>query len=58
MPDSAATQYTLGYNYNLSKRTTVYGYYTRVNNERNALYNVGTAGQDFSSVAAGIRHNF
>jgi predicted porin len=26
--DSAATQWTLGYNYNLSKRTKVYGYYT------------------------------
>ena len=55
--DSAATQYTLGYNYNLSKRTKLYGYYTRVNNDAKASYN-GVAGKDFSSLAAGIRHNF
>ncbi|NCT82637.1 MAG: porin [Comamonadaceae bacterium] len=46
-----AKQMTLGYNYNLSKRTKVYGFYTRTD------YNgVGVA--DFSSLAAGIRHNF
>jgi len=56
--DSAATQYTVGYNYNLSKRTKLYGYYTRVNNGMNASYNVRTAGDDFSSVAVGVRHNF
>ena len=58
LSDSGATQATIAYNYKLSKRTKVYAYYTRVNNERNGLYNVGTAGQNFSSVAAGIRHNF
>jgi len=56
--DSDATQYTLGYNYNLSKRTKVYGYYTHVNNSRNAAYMSNVAGADFSSVAVGIRHNF
>ena len=56
--DSAATQWTLGYNYNLSKRTKVYGYYTRVNNDAGANYGVSAAGHDFSSVALGIRHNF
>ena len=56
--DSDSTQYTLGYNYNLSKRTKVYGYYTRVNNSRNASYQSGVAGADFSSVAVGVRHNF
>ena len=56
--DSDATQYTLGYNYNLSKRTKVYGYYTHVNNSRNAAYMSGVAGADFSSVAVGVRHNF
>ena len=55
---SSATQYTLGYNYNLSKRTKVYGYYTKVNNSANAIYATGKAGVDFSSVAVGIRHNF
>ena len=56
--DSDSTQYTLGYNYNLSKRTKVYGYYTHVNNSRNAAYQSGVAGADFSSVAVGVRHNF
>ncbi|MFT7776903.1 porin [Roseateles sp.] len=46
-----AKQYTLGYNYNLSKRTKVYGFYTKTD------YN-GTGVADFSSLAAGIRHNF
>jgi predicted porin len=46
-----AKQYTLGYNYNLSKRTKVYGFYTKTD------YNA--PGQlDFNSLAAGIRHNF
>ncbi len=56
--DSDATQYTLAYNYNLSKRTKVYAFYTAVNNKANAIYNVGTAGNDFSSFALGVRHNF
>jgi len=46
----AATQWTLGYNYNLSKRTKVYTYYTKLNNQ-------GTVA-DFSSLALGVRHNF
>ena len=58
LSDSAATQYTVAYNYNLSKRTKLYGYYTRVNNDRNASYATGVAGADFSSLAVGVRHNF
>ena len=50
---SKAQQYTLGYNYNLSKRTKVYGYVTRVNDSAAAVY-----GGDFTSTALGIRHNF
>ena len=56
--DSAATQYTMGYNYNLSKRTKVYGFYTKVNNSARASYMTGANGIDFSSVAVGVRHNF
>ena len=56
--DSDATQFTLGYNYNLSKRTKVYGFYSRVNNSATAVYQSGVAGADFSSLAVGIRHNF
>ena len=51
--NSKAQQYTLGYNYNLSKRTKVYGYVTRVNDSAAAVY-----GGDFNSTAVGIRHNF
>ena len=58
LADSAATQWTLGYNYNLSKRTKVYGYYTRVNNSAGSNINVKQAGDDFSSFAVGVRHNF
>ncbi|MCZ2105841.1 MAG: porin [Burkholderiales bacterium] len=56
--DSSATQWTLGYNYNLSKRTKVYTYYTKVNNKKGADYMTGTPGDDFSSFALGVRHNF
>ncbi len=56
--NSSALQYTLGYNYNLSKRTKVYGYYTKVDNKAGASYYSSAAGNDFSSVAVGVRHNF
>lgn len=58
--NSGADQYTLGYNYNLSKRTKVYGYYTAVKSDSAAAavtYNLGGV-QDFSSFAVGLRHNF
>lgn len=56
--DSAALQWTLGYNYNLSKRTKVYTYFTKVDNKANANYMTGENGKDFRSFALGIRHNF
>ena len=46
------SQFTLGYNYNLSKRTKVYGYYTSVDAK------LANKAGDFSSLAAGVRHNF
>jgi predicted porin len=46
-------QFTLGYNYNLSKRTKIYAYYTDRDLNRSAS-NQG----EFNSLAAGIRHNF
>ena len=57
-PDSAANQYTIAYNYNLSKRTKLYTYYTKVDNKINANYMTGANGIDFSSFAVGVRHNF
>ncbi len=56
--NSGATQFTLGYNYNLSKRTKVYGFYTQVSNDDNAIYSVSNFGDKFSSLAVGVRHNF
>jgi predicted porin len=62
LKNSDATQFTLGYNYNLSKRTKVYGYYTAINDSKLGLYTGGARanGKDgeFSSLAAGVRHNF
>jgi len=61
--DSKAQQYTFAYNYNLSKRTKVYTYYTKVDNNKFG-YGPNSAGNgtpknfDFSSVALGVRHNF
>ena len=58
LSDSAATQYTIAWNYNLSKRTKLYTFYTHVKNDDNATYNTGIAGANFSSFAVGIRHWF
>ncbi len=56
---TSATQWTLGYNYNLSKRTKVYGYFTKINNGNDVAYGpyVGT-GDNFRSIAVGVRHLF
>lgn len=58
LDDSGAKQFTLAYNYNLSKRTKLYALYTRVSNDDAAAYNVTTPGDNFSSFGVGIRHNF
>jgi predicted porin len=50
---TAADQWTLGYNYNLSKRTKIYGYYTDRDTNKNARRN-----GEYSSLAMGVRHNF
>ncbi|KQU74625.1 MULTISPECIES: porin [unclassified Rhizobacter] len=56
--DTDSRQATVAYNYNLSKRTKLYAFYTKVDNKALATYATGQAGVDFSSIAAGIRHNF
>ncbi|WP_434064079.1 porin [Roseateles aquae] len=48
--DTSGKQFTLAYNYNLSKRTKVYGFYTNLDKKINS--------GDLSSLAVGIRHNF
>jgi predicted porin len=52
--DSSATQWTLAYGYNFSKRTKAYAYYTKVSDGAAVTYAAG----DFQSLAVGIRHNF
>jgi predicted porin len=47
----SASQYTLAVNYNLSKRTKVYTFVTKVD-DKGATYG------DFQSFAVGLRHNF
>ena len=59
--ETASTQWTLGYNYNLSKRTKVYGYFTKINNGEDARYGLPTtanSGDSFRSIAVGVRHLF
>lgn len=57
--DTAANQWTLGYNYNLSKRTKLYAFYTQIDQDSNTNYYLGSNnGDKFSSIAAGVRHNF
>ncbi|MFG6485053.1 porin [Roseateles sp. BYS78W] len=50
--NAGASQWTLGYNYNLSKRTKVYTFYTSVDQK------LPNKQGDFDSLAVGIRHNF
>lgn len=58
--DAGAKQYTLGYNYNITKEWKVYGFYTVVDNETNGNYGfkTNTAGVDNKSLALGARYNF
>lgn len=62
LADSQATQWTLAWNYNLSKRTKLYALYTHLNNARGAAYGeevgITRAGQDFRSFGVGLRHYF
>ncbi|MCY4755318.1 porin [Pelomonas aquatica] len=54
--NGGASQWTLGYNYNLSKRTKVYGFYTSID-YKDPVQNASS--DNFkSSLAVGIRHNF
>jgi predicted porin len=63
-PETGATQFTIGYDYPLSKRTALFAYYSRINNKRSAIYDFAinelgvSAGADPQTLALGMRHNF
>ena len=55
--NSSGKQFTVAYNYNLSKRTKVYTYYTKVTDSGPHYYSGSSDGAK-SALAFGIRHNF
>lgn len=56
----SAVQWTVGYNYHLSKRTKLYAFYTAVQNKGGANYGEYgmQPGEDLKAVTMGIRHSF
>ena len=53
-----ADQYAVGYTYNLSKRTNLYGAYTYVKNQGHSWIDTEVAGNSVGTVQLGIRHSF
>ena len=66
--DRGAQQWTIGYNYNITKTTKVYAFYTTVDNDNAGTFLMGgststlpatsPAGAQYTSIAVGFRHNF
>jgi len=66
-PNSGAKQWALGYDHSMSKRTTLYALYTRLDNSTGSSYGltaastgatVGVANQDPSAWSFGMKHTF
>lgn len=63
-PATGATHATLGYDYTLSKRSSVFAYYTRLDNEANAVHDfainslTASPGATLKGLALGMRHAF
>ena len=63
-PDTGATHATLGYDYALSKRSSLFTYYTYLDNRRNGVYDfaingIGASpGATLKGAVLGMRHNF
>jgi predicted porin len=61
---TGATHATLGYDYNFSKRSSVYVYYTRLKNDSRGVYDfaingIGASpGATLKGAVLGMRHNF
>jgi predicted porin len=62
--DIGAKQWTLAYNYNITKTTKVYAFYTTVDNDPAGAFGFTTStsaaapGSQQTSIAVGFRHNF
>jgi len=66
--NSDATQMAVGYDYNLSKRTDVYGVFAHISNQNDGQFTPGTAGspggftrvpgENSHAIQLGIRHRF
>lgn len=63
--DTGAYQLSLGYDYSLSKRTSVYAYATKVKNQENGNYTLNadspygySLGTEYKAVGVGLRHAF
>jgi predicted porin len=58
--DDGAKQWTVAYNYNITKTTKLYAFYTVVDNESAGNYGFrsNSPGADNKSIALGFRHNF
>ena len=54
--NTAASQWTAGYGYNLSKRTRVYALYSKLSTDTNPVQQ--PYGPDRTTIALGLRHNF
>lgn len=55
---AAANQWTVGYNYHLSKRTKVYAFYSQLQNKDGGTFGKLQQDEDRKSVSVGIRHHF
>jgi predicted porin len=62
--DTGATHYTLGYDYNFSKRSSAFAYYTHLKNGKNGVYDFAInglgvdPGSTLKGIAVGMRHAF
>ncbi len=55
--DTGAKMYTIGYDYALSKRTSVGAYYSRLDNDTNGAYQPFLAGTSFTGSGLSLRRN-
>ena len=71
--DTGADLFAIGYDHNLSKRTTIYAQYAKLNNDKGASFALGGSGhgdtygglgalgetgRDISGISLGIKHDF